>query len=275
MRVYAERMLENLDASYGLVFSQPVLLALVESGLTPRRRLPHRAAQRDAHVGGAPAVPRRAARGPRGDRRARRRAPRRVLRPEARARATSTAPSTCSTIGDSAEARPVSRSRCPHLYSGKVRDLYEVGHDRLLIVASDRISVFDVVLPDDDPRQGPGAHRRSRPSGSTRPRDLVAEPPDLVRPHRLPGDRRPRRRRPGDARAGDPAGATRVHRAGLPVRVGAWSEYQEHGHGAGPRRCRPGCARPSRCRSRSSRPPPRPTRATTCRSPTPRPGPAA
>jgi adenylosuccinate lyase len=32
MHVYPERMLENLDASYGLVFSQPVLLALVEAG---------------------------------------------------------------------------------------------------------------------------------------------------------------------------------------------------------------------------------------------------
>jgi adenylosuccinate lyase len=32
MVVYPERMLENLDASYGLVFSQPVLLAIVESG---------------------------------------------------------------------------------------------------------------------------------------------------------------------------------------------------------------------------------------------------
>ncbi|MSO36877.1 MAG: adenylosuccinate lyase [Acidimicrobiia bacterium] len=32
MVVYPERMLENLAASYGLVFSQPVLLALVESG---------------------------------------------------------------------------------------------------------------------------------------------------------------------------------------------------------------------------------------------------
>jgi adenylosuccinate lyase len=30
--VYPERMIENLNASYGLVFSQPVLLALVESG---------------------------------------------------------------------------------------------------------------------------------------------------------------------------------------------------------------------------------------------------
>ncbi len=34
LRVDADRMRENLDASYGLVFSQPVLLALVEAGLT-------------------------------------------------------------------------------------------------------------------------------------------------------------------------------------------------------------------------------------------------
>jgi adenylosuccinate lyase len=32
MHVYPERMLANIDASYGLVFSQPVLLALVEAG---------------------------------------------------------------------------------------------------------------------------------------------------------------------------------------------------------------------------------------------------
>ena len=41
-----------------------------------------------------------------------------------------------------------------HLYSGKVRELYEVSHDSLLIVASDRISVFDVVLPDEVPDKG-------------------------------------------------------------------------------------------------------------------------
>ncbi len=34
LTVDADRMLENLDRSYGLVFSQPVLLALVASGLT-------------------------------------------------------------------------------------------------------------------------------------------------------------------------------------------------------------------------------------------------
>jgi adenylosuccinate lyase len=33
LQVFPERMMANLDASYGLVFSQPVLLALVASGL--------------------------------------------------------------------------------------------------------------------------------------------------------------------------------------------------------------------------------------------------
>ena len=34
----------------------------------------------------------------------------------------------------------------PHLYSGKVRDIYTVGDDQLLMVTSDRLSAFDVVL---------------------------------------------------------------------------------------------------------------------------------
>jgi phosphoribosylaminoimidazole-succinocarboxamide synthase len=34
----------------------------------------------------------------------------------------------------------------PHLYSGKVRDIYAVGDDQLLLVTSDRLSAFDVVL---------------------------------------------------------------------------------------------------------------------------------
>ena len=42
----------------------------------------------------------------------------------------------------------------PRHSTGKVRDLYEVDHDRMLIVASDRISVFDVVLPDEIPDKG-------------------------------------------------------------------------------------------------------------------------
>jgi phosphoribosylaminoimidazole-succinocarboxamide synthase len=40
------------------------------------------------------------------------------------------------------------------LRSGKVRDLYRVDKDRMLIVASDRISAFDCVLPNEIPRKG-------------------------------------------------------------------------------------------------------------------------
>ena len=41
-----------------------------------------------------------------------------------------------------------------HVGSGKVRELYELGPERLLLVASDRISVFDVVLPTEIPDKG-------------------------------------------------------------------------------------------------------------------------
>ena len=41
-----------------------------------------------------------------------------------------------------------------HLGSGKVRELYGLGDDRLLLVASDRISTFDVILPTEVPDKG-------------------------------------------------------------------------------------------------------------------------
>jgi phosphoribosylaminoimidazole-succinocarboxamide synthase len=41
-----------------------------------------------------------------------------------------------------------------HVGSGKVRELYEVDGERLLLVASDRISTFDVVLPTEIPDKG-------------------------------------------------------------------------------------------------------------------------
>ena len=41
-----------------------------------------------------------------------------------------------------------------HLGSGKVRELYALDAERLLLVASDRISVFDVILPTDVPDKG-------------------------------------------------------------------------------------------------------------------------
>jgi len=42
----------------------------------------------------------------------------------------------------------------PLLARGKVRDIYAVGDDQLLIVTSDRLSAFDVVLPDPIPGKG-------------------------------------------------------------------------------------------------------------------------
>ena len=42
----------------------------------------------------------------------------------------------------------------PRIGKGKVRDIYAVGADKMLIVASDRLSAFDVVLPDPIPDKG-------------------------------------------------------------------------------------------------------------------------
>src|SRR5450432_2552789 len=41
----------------------------------------------------------------------------------------------------------------PHLASGKVREIFDLG-DALLLVASDRLSAFDVILPDGIPGKG-------------------------------------------------------------------------------------------------------------------------
>jgi phosphoribosylaminoimidazole-succinocarboxamide synthase len=41
-----------------------------------------------------------------------------------------------------------------HVYSGKVRDIYDAGDGRLLLVASDRISAFDVVMDEPIPDKG-------------------------------------------------------------------------------------------------------------------------
>src|ERR1700712_3813458 len=45
----------------------------------------------------------------------------------------------------------------PHqtkFYSGKVRDVYTIGDELLVMVASDRISAFDVILPRPIPFKG-------------------------------------------------------------------------------------------------------------------------
>ena len=40
------------------------------------------------------------------------------------------------------------------LHRGKVRDLYAVGDDKLLVIQTDRLSAFDVILPDPIPDKG-------------------------------------------------------------------------------------------------------------------------
>jgi len=121
----------------------------------------------------------------------------------------------------------MTRGGLRHLYTGKVRDLYEVSHDRMLIVASDRISVFDVVLPDEIPDKGRVLTGLSTfwfsQTASIWPNHLVsADPTDLP-----------------ETAGPAVAGRAMLVRATRPVRLeciargylfgSAWSEYREQG----------------------------------------------
>jgi phosphoribosylaminoimidazole-succinocarboxamide synthase len=121
----------------------------------------------------------------------------------------------------------VSKLSLPHHYSGKVRELYEVDHDRMLVVASDRVSVFDVVLPDLIPDKG-----RVLTALSTFWFEQTAH---LARNHLVSSD-------PTDfpETAGpDISGRAMLVQAAQPVRLecvargylfgAAWSDYQETG----------------------------------------------
>src|SRR5947209_1462453 len=70
----------------------------------------------------------------------------------ARTRATSTPSSHACT--HSPPRRSPSMPEAVHVGSGKVRELYALDDERLLLVASDRISTFDVVLPTEIPDKG-------------------------------------------------------------------------------------------------------------------------
>jgi phosphoribosylaminoimidazole-succinocarboxamide synthase len=48
------------------------------------------------------------------------------------------------------------------IHEGKVRDIYAVGTDAMLIVTTDRLSAFDVVLPDPIPNKGRVLHQISQ-----------------------------------------------------------------------------------------------------------------
>jgi len=71
--------------------------------------------------------------------------------------------------------------------SGKVRDLYVIGDDRLLLVASDRLSAFDVVLPTPIPDKGRVLTGLSR-FWFERTADIVANHVVATDPGALPAD---------------------------------------------------------------------------------------
>src|SRR5271170_1340961 len=61
------------------------------------------------------------------------------------------------TMQQNPQSAPLFESRLRGLkrvHQGKVRDIYDVDADHLLIVATDRLSAFDVVLPDPIPFKG-------------------------------------------------------------------------------------------------------------------------
>ena len=49
---------------------------------------------------------------------------------------------------------PAYKLDLPHVYSGKVRDIYDAGNNKYLMVTSDRISAFDVVMNQPVPDKG-------------------------------------------------------------------------------------------------------------------------
>jgi phosphoribosylaminoimidazole-succinocarboxamide synthase len=121
----------------------------------------------------------------------------------------------------------MSKLSLPHRYSGKVRELYDADHDRMLVVASDRISVFDVVLPDLIPDKGRVLTALStywfEATAHLAPNHLVSsDPTDFP-----------------ETTGPDVAGRAMLVRSATPVRLecvargylfgSAWSDYEETG----------------------------------------------
>ena len=99
----------------------------------------------------------------------------------------------------SASILETSLKSLPFLYRGKVRDIYEVDAERLLVVQTDRLSAFDVILPTPVPGKGRMltamstfwfhrlAHIIANHLLPTRPESVVASLPSPVTRCRLPG----------------------------------------------------------------------------------------
>jgi phosphoribosylaminoimidazole-succinocarboxamide synthase len=136
-----------------------------------------------------------------------------------------------------AQALRETRLPFPLLVKGKVRDVYDVGGNRLLIVATDRISAFDVVMAEPVPGKGMVLNQLTvwwlNRLGGVTPHHLITADPDAMEAalpalaaHRAVWERR----------------AMLVRRAApLPIECvvrgyiagSAWAEYRERGTLAG------------------------------------------
>ncbi len=120
-----------------------------------------------------------------------------------------------------------------HVGSGKVRELFAVGDDQLLLVASDRISAYDVVLPQDVPDKGKVltglSHHWFQVTSAVCPNHLIS-----VREHDLP-----------DVGIDDLAGRATLCRRAEPLPIefvvrgylsgSGWSDYKKTGEVCGHR----------------------------------------
>ena len=115
--------------------------------------------------------------------------------------------------------------------SGKVRDLYGLGSDRLLLVASDRISAFDVVLPTPIPDKGRVLTGLSRHwfdmTRSIVPNHLIGTSLDDISEADLPGPREDLRGRAMVCRMASVLPVEIVVRGYLAG--SGWKEYIAHG----------------------------------------------
>ena len=124
----------------------------------------------------------------------------------------------------------------PLVRRGKVRDVYDLG-DALLLVATDRISAFDVVMPDPIPRKGEvlnllAAWWFARIPGSIPSHVLSVDPDTIARRYpQLRGTEGVWARRSTLARKLDPFPVECVVRGY--VSGSAWKEYRESGTLAG------------------------------------------
>ena len=126
----------------------------------------------------------------------------------------------------------------PLLHRGKVRDVYGVDDARLLMVASDRVSAFDVILPDPVPRKGEVLTLLTawwlRQLEDITPHHLLAVDPEAILEAvpALAGAERGRwARRAMLVRRTDPVLVECVVRGYLSG--SAWREYRDHGTLAG------------------------------------------